>query len=133
MIRYMSYKIENKSAKTGQNTEKAVWDALAPMRKARNLMAERVENISKIYPERRAKPGPRTKLPRSKVRDRCVTVALNDEEVAALDIVRKAFAVMAMPSRSAMVAYILRKFIDQHRRRDVPGLALKRERKFKGE
>jgi len=89
-------------------------------------MAERVEKISKIYPEKRAKPGPRSKLPRSKVRDRCITAALNDEEVAALDVFRKAHAVIAMPTRSAFVAWIIRQYIEANRRKDVPGVAVKR-------
>jgi hypothetical protein len=119
----MSYKIDKGTAK---NREKDLWDALAPLRTARNLMAERVEKISKIIPERRPKPGPRTQLPRFKVRDRCVTAALNDEEVAALDVFRKAHAVISMPTRSAFVAWIIRQWIEANRRKDVPGVAPKR-------
>jgi len=88
-------------------------------------MAEPYQNISKIYPDKRAKPGPRTQLPRSKVRDRCVTTALNDEEVEALDIFRKSHACICVPTRSAFVAWIIRQYIAAHRRPDVPGVVPK--------
>jgi len=83
-------------------------------------------NISKIYPPKRLKPGPGRHVPRDELRDRCVTVALNDKEVAALDVFRKAHAVIRMPTRSAFIAYVLRDYFERHSRRDLPGVVPKR-------
>jgi hypothetical protein len=60
------------------------------------------------------------------VRDRCITAALNDEEVAALDLFREAHSVISMPTRSAFVAWIIRQWIEANRRKDVPCMAPKR-------
>ena len=84
------------------------------------------ERISKHYPAKRVKPGPRTRVPRNKVRDRCITVALNDDEVSALDALRKAHAVIGMPTRSAFMGYVFRQYCEANRRRDLPGFVVKK-------
>jgi len=83
-------------------------------------------NVSKIYPPKRLKPGPARHVPRNQLREQRVTVALNDIEVAALDAFRKAHAVIGMPTRSAFIAYVLRQYFDNNRRRDLPGIVSNR-------
>ncbi len=85
-----------------------------------------VPNVSKIYPPKRLKPGPTARVPRDELRDRCITVAMNDKEVAALDAFRKAHAVIGLPTRSQFLAYVFREYCDRNRRRDLPGIVPKR-------
>lgn len=83
--------------------------------------------ISKYPPkETRCKPGPGCRVPRNKVRDHCVTAALDDDDLKALDAFRKAHAVIAMPTRSAFIVYVLRQYFDANRRRDLPGIVPRR-------
>lgn len=84
-------------------------------------------NVNKIYPPKRLKPGPTTRVPRDEVRDRCITVALNDKEVEMLDALRKSVAVIGLPTRSAFLAYVFRDYCDRHRRRDLPGFVVKKK------
>lgn len=86
-------------------------------------MKEERPMIYRNLASKRPKPGPASKVPRSKFRDRCITGAFNDEDVKAIDAFRARFPFK--PTRSSFLVHVVRQFIEQNRRRDVPGIVPK--------